>query len=134
MSREDVEIVRQAWKAYSERGVDAVLDYFAEDCVCENLPEGPDSATAYAGREGVRERDELFAEIWGDLVIEPVEFIDAGEDVVVTVTSMRGRGKGSGAPFDAPIAFVTELRDGKVVRDRPFPSRDEALEAAGLRE
>jgi ketosteroid isomerase-like protein len=75
-----------------------------------------------------------FGESWEDLVLEPVEFIDAGEDAVVVVSSMRGRGKGSGAPVDAPIAFLTELRDGKIVRDRAFFSRSEALQAAGLRD
>jgi ketosteroid isomerase-like protein len=86
------------------------------------------------GREGVLARYNRFGESWGDLVIEPVEFIDAGEDVVVVVSSMRGRGKGSGAAVDASIAFVTELRDGQIVRDRAFSSRSDALEAAGLRE
>lgn len=91
----------------------------------------PDRAT-YEGREGVRERDEHFAEIWGDLIIDPVEFIDAGEGVVVMVTSIRGRGKGSGAPVDSPTAFVDELR-GKIVRNRAFTSRSQALKAAGIR-
>jgi ketosteroid isomerase-like protein len=133
MSHGSVEIVRQAWKVYGEQGIDGVLDYFAKDCVCEDTPQTPDRAI-YEGREGARARNERFAESWGDLVIEPVEFIDAGEDVVVVVCSMRGRGKGSGAPVDSQIAFVTELRDGQIVRDRAFFSRSEALEAAGLEE
>lgn len=113
-------------------GVDGVLDYFAEDCVCEDFPDMPDRAT-YEGKAGLRERDEHFAEIWGDLVIEPVEFIDAGEDIVVTVLSIRARGKGSGAPVDAPSAFVDELRGGKIVRNRAFTSKSQALQAAGIR-
>jgi signal transduction histidine kinase len=50
----------------------------------------------YKGREGVRRRDEHFREVFGDLVINPVEFIDAGDDIVVTVVSIRGQGGGSG--------------------------------------
>ena len=77
---------------------------------------------------------ERFAESWGDVALEPVESIDAGEGVVV-VTSMRGRGKGSGTPVDALIAFAYEFRaDGRIVRSRAFFSRSEALEAAGLEE
>jgi ketosteroid isomerase-like protein len=30
------------------------------------------------------------------------------------------------------FAFVYEVRDGSIVRDRAFTSRDQALEAAGL--
>ena len=133
MSQENVEILRQAWKAFVERSIDGALGYFAEDCVCEDTPDTPDRAT-YEGREGVLARFNRFGESWEDLVIEPVEFIDAGEDAVVTVASMRGRGKGSGAAVDASIVFLTELHDGKVVRDRAFFSRSEALEAAGLLE
>lgn len=48
--------------------------------------------------------------------------------------SIRGQGGGSGAPVDAPNAFVSEFRDGKVVRDRAFRTESEALEAAGLGE
>jgi ketosteroid isomerase-like protein len=53
---------------------------------------------------------------------------------VVAVIAMHGRGKGSGAPFDLLPYFVYEVRDGRIVRDRAFTSKAQALEAAGLRE
>ena len=65
---------------------------------------------------------------------EPVEFIDAGEDLVVAVIAMRVQGKGSGAPLDAPAVWVHELRAGKIARMRAFTTKAQALEAAGLRE
>ena len=133
MSRENVEIAREAWKAFTDRGVDATLDYYAEDCVCEDFPELPDGTT-YEGRKGVLDRYRQFADTWGDFVMEPIEFIDAGAGVVVAVIAMAGSGRGSGAPMDAPAAFVYEMRHGKVVRDRAFSSRSQALEAAGLRQ
>jgi ketosteroid isomerase-like protein len=58
--------------------------------------------------------------------------IDAGRDVVIAVVAMTGRAEGSGAPLDAPAVFVYELRDGAIVRDRPFTSKSQALEAVGL--
>jgi uncharacterized protein len=133
MSQENVEVVREMWKAYGDRGIDAALDYLAEDCVSEDFPELPDRTT-YEGRKGFLDRYRQFADTWGDFVIEPVEFMDVGNGVVVAVCEMRGSGKGSGVPMDAPAAFVYEVRDGNIVRDRPFTSRGEALEAAGLRE
>ena len=51
MSEENEEQVREAWKAYIERGVDGLLDLYAEDCVCEDFPDMPDRAT-YEGRDG----------------------------------------------------------------------------------
>ena len=132
MSRENVEVVRGAWSAYTDRGIDAALDYYSEDCVCEDLPELPDRAT-YQGREGLWERNRHFVEIWGDFMAEAMEFIDAG-DLVVAVIAMHGRGKGSGAPFDLLPYFVYEVRDGRIIRDRAFTSKAQALEAAGLSE
>jgi len=133
MSRENVELARRGWKAFTDGGVDATLDYYAEDCVCEDFPELPDQAT-YEGKEGVRKRNQQFADAWGDVALEPVEFIDAGEGVVVVVIEIRGSGRGSGAPVDSLAAFVYEVRDGKIARDRAFTSRSRALEAAGLSE
>jgi ketosteroid isomerase-like protein len=86
------------------------------------------------GREGVREIYRHFRQMWGDFVQEPVEFIDAGDDLVVTVVAMRGRGKSSGAPLDAQAVWVGEYRAGKIARSQAFTTKAEALEAAGLSE
>jgi ketosteroid isomerase-like protein len=128
MSR-NVEVVRQVWKAYADRGIEGVLEYFAEDCVCEDFPDLPDRRT-YRGRDEVREWYGGFARIWGELTITPTELIEVDSDVVVSVGSIRGRGKGSSAPVDVSAAWVSDLADGKIVRARAFRSKREALEAA----
>jgi ketosteroid isomerase-like protein len=133
MSQENVEIVREAWAAFVERGVAGAVEYYAEDCVVEAFPEAPDRETR-DGRDGVRERYRDFSEAWGDLTMEPVELIDAGAETVVAVVAMHGRGEGSGAVIDGPIVFVYELRDDMIIWDRPFRSKRQALEAAGLSE
>lgn len=132
MSEENVEVVRKGWKAFLDGGVDATLVYYAENCVCEDFPELPDHAT-YEGREGVRRRNHQFIESWDDLTFDPVEFLDAGDQVVV-VALLHGHGKGSSTPMDGVAAFVYEVRNGKIARDRAFRSRAEALQAAGLHE
>jgi ketosteroid isomerase-like protein len=110
MSDENVEVVREAWSAYGEQGIDAALEYFAEDCVCEDFPELPDRAT-YRGRVGWRQRDGRFRRPWADLVLEPAEFIDAGGEVVVVAT-MPGHGEGSDVPMQTTFAFVTKCATG----------------------
>jgi ketosteroid isomerase-like protein len=134
MPQENVEIVRQMWKVYGERGTDGSLDFYAPDCVCEAVPEGPDAGHVYPGWDGVREREALLLESVDDLVLEPLEFVDAGEAFVVGMVSVRARGKGSGIPIEGQLAFAYELRDGRIVHDRVFTSKSEALEAAGLSE
>jgi ketosteroid isomerase-like protein len=48
--------------------------------------------------------------------------------------STGNRGKASGAVTETPLAFVTEIRDGKTISIRAYLDREEALEAAGLSE
>jgi hypothetical protein len=61
------------------------------------------------------------------------KYIDAG-DVVVTVFSQAGTGRGSGVRSERDFFGVWELEDLRVLRFRLFESREQALEAAGLRE
>jgi ketosteroid isomerase-like protein len=133
VSQENVERARRGWQAYAERGVAGVLDagLFTHDCVLEDATELPDGRS-YVGLLGVIERDEHFAEMWEDFRMVPVEYIDGGENTVVVVARLIGRAVGSGVPLDAYVAFVYELRDGKVVRDRVFISKEAALAAVGL--
>jgi ketosteroid isomerase-like protein len=131
VSRDSVEVVRRAWEAYLDRGRDGSIEYFSGDCIVEDFPELPDRAT-YRGREGWFQRDEQFRRPWAEFHIEPVEFIDAGGDVVVVTASMRGRGEGSDLPMDFAFAFVYDVLDGSIVRDRAFTSHRDALAAAGL--
>jgi hypothetical protein len=65
--------------------------------------------------------------------IEPERFFDLGERILVFVR-FRAKGKGSGVPVEAPLAYLYTLRDGKVIEWGLFGDRSKALEAAGLRE
>ena len=130
MTGRNVEIVREAWAVYARRGIAAVLDCFADDCVCEDFPQMPDRTT-YRGRQGALEWYESFARMWGDLDVQLLELIEAGEDVVA-IASLRGRGKESGADVGVVAAYVYELRQGKIARARAFTSKNEGLTAAGI--
>ena len=68
-----------------------------------------------------------------DLRVEPVELIDAGEQVIASVR-ISGRGKASGAPVALTLISVSSLRDGMAYRIRNPSPMAAALEAAGLRE
>jgi ketosteroid isomerase-like protein len=65
---------------------------------------------------------------------EPVELIDAGENQVVAVIRISGRATLSGVETDLTYAAVYGICDGRIARGREYATRDEALEAAGLRE
>jgi ketosteroid isomerase-like protein len=87
----------------------------------------------YRGREGVAEAMRVWTGTWDDWRVELEEIVDAG-DRVVLIARESGRGKGSGIEIDQRVYGVFTLRDGKIVRWKGFIDRDQALEAAGLRE
>jgi ketosteroid isomerase-like protein len=80
----------------------------------------------YRGHEGVLRFFAMFLEAWDEYHAEPVEFIDAGDDVVVVV-HQRARGKGSGVMVESDMFQVWTFRGGKAVRMRMRNSREEAL-------
>jgi ketosteroid isomerase-like protein len=51
---------------------------------------------------------------------------------VFVIATRRGQGRASGAPVATQMSYVFTVRDRKVVRYDVYPSREEALEAAGL--
>jgi ketosteroid isomerase-like protein len=65
--------------------------------------------------------------------MEPQEFIDAGDKVVVSVR-LVGVGKQSGVATMANAAHMWTFREGKIVRLTVFQTLQEALEAVGLRD
>ena len=67
----------------------------------------------------------------GALALQPSEFIDAGEHVVV-VGRVTATGRDSGVNVDRQDGIVYEMRDGKMSRVDYFNSRAQAVEAAGL--
>ena len=87
----------------------------------------------YRGHEGVRRYLATVEEEFEEIRIEPVELIDAGEQVVSAVR-ISGRGKASGAPVELTLISVSSLRDGMAYRIRNYPDMAAALEAAGLSE
>jgi ketosteroid isomerase-like protein len=54
--------------------------------------------------------------------------------MVLLVSSHHGRGRTSGAEVHGQVAYLYTVRDGKIVRAEFFPSRAEAVKAAGVRE
>ena len=69
-------------------------------------------------------------EVWDEHRIEPQEFIDAGDRVVVLQREFQ-RSK-SGVETVIDTAGIVDLRDGRVVRMHGYMNPAEALEAAGL--
>jgi ketosteroid isomerase-like protein len=86
------------------------------------------------GKEACRAYPQDWLDMFDDFKVEPVELIDAGGDNIVVVLRFGGRAKLSGVETDQAFAIVYTIRDGRIARGREYATRDQALEAAGLRD
>jgi uncharacterized protein len=134
MSQENVEIVRDAAAAFNRGDLDAWLEYLADDIDHRAVEGALDDHGPIHGKDALRVYMEDWVGTFDDLKVEPVELIEAGEDKVIAVTRISGRAKLSGVETDLTYAAVYTIRDGKIARGREYWTKEQALEAAGLRE
>jgi ketosteroid isomerase-like protein len=87
----------------------------------------------YRGHSGFARWLEDWGAAWADWSIEPDEFIDAGNAVVIFIC-MKAEGRGSGIEVDRQDALVYEIRDGMVTCVDYYNDRKQALKAVGLAE
>ena len=134
MSRENVEIVRSMYRRGDpSRFFDLLDDEVEIDTSAVGLlPD--DHSGLVRGKDAAVDYFRHYWGIWDDYVLEPVEIVDAGEDRVLVLHNERGRGRGSGTPFERHWAVLYTLRGGKLVRWSTFATLADALEAAGLEE
>ena len=132
MSQENVEIVKEFTRRFAAGG-HVTDDYFDPEIVWDTSASGMPSAGVYHGRKGVRRFFRDWLASWSDYEIETRDCIDAG-GAVVLVFRQAGTGKRGGVRTERDFFGVWELEGSKVVRFRLFASREQALEAAGLRE
>jgi ketosteroid isomerase-like protein len=134
MSRENVELVRAAVDAFGRGGIDGVSDYWSED-IDHRAAEGAiDDRGPIHGKDAMRAYMQDWIDTFDDPKIEAVELIDAGDDQVIAMLHASGRAKLSGVETDLTYAALYTIRDGKVARGREYWTKEQALEAAGLRE
>jgi uncharacterized protein len=134
MSRENIEIVRDGFEAFNRGDLDAWFEHMTDDIDYRAAEGAPDDHGPIKGKDALRAYVQDWLDMFDDFRAEAVELIEAGEDKVVLVLRISGRAKLSGVETDLTYAELWRLRDGKVAWGRQYWTRDEALEAAGLRE
>jgi len=132
MSQENVEVVRASITTANTGGLEAALAYLHPDVEWLPLVDMPERQS-FRGHEGIRRVAALLEEAFSEVRIEPEQFVDAGDHVVV-VGRLCVTGVGSGAVTESHRAWVLTLRDGKIIRQLTFNDKTEALEAVGLPE
>jgi ketosteroid isomerase-like protein len=134
MSQENVEIVRQMWAALNREDIERQLELCDEQLEITNPAEFPVRGP-FHGHDGVRQWATEVGEVFTDLHFEVEEIIEAPDgETIVSMQRAVGRMRHTQLPSNFRWACVWTVRNGKALRARGYISRDEALEAAGLRE
>jgi ketosteroid isomerase-like protein len=128
MSQQDVELARRGFDYFMATG-EPPWEMFDEEVEVYDH-DTPDQGE-YRGHVGYARWLEDWGAAWAEWSIEPEEFIDAGDSVIVTIR-MKVKGRDSGIEVERQDALVYKIRDGKFVRCDYFNNRKQALEAFGL--
>ena len=133
MSQENVEIVRAMIDASNRGDWDACIKDAAPGFVWDNSRAiGTDNRVILRSAPQARDFFRELNEIWESFRVEIDETIPIGDHVVVPhTTHIRGR---DGIEAQARTTWLFTIRNGKIERVCLYQGKDEALEAAGLRE
>ena len=112
----NVDTARSAYEAFGNGDLAALQDSFAEDAVWVTSDELPLGGVT-SGRDEIIGSFAQIPNYWSSFSVEPEEFIDGGDWVVVRGTQRAGNDKGS---FEAPFAHLLKFQDGKTVRGEFF--------------
>jgi ketosteroid isomerase-like protein len=134
MSEENVEIIRSAFLALADRGVDGLAEFVHPEINWRAMEGAPDDVGEMHGPEAARRYVEDWYETFDDFTTVPEELLDAGAGSVVAVLHVSGRARVSGITTELGYAALYTLRDGKIVRVREYADREQALEAVVLAE
>jgi ketosteroid isomerase-like protein len=135
MSEENVEVFHRWAELWNRRDFEAGL----AECIHPEVEWRPITAAldgiVYRGHAGLRRWIEQLFRDWEVFEISFEEAQQLDDDRMLVLGSWKARGRGSGIELDQQRAsWLTDFRDGKVVRMQTFTDRRQALEAAGLSE
>jgi ketosteroid isomerase-like protein len=137
MSTQPVELVRrsiEAFNLYFKEGSDPIprLREFCDPDIEIDFSRRLIDAETYRGYEGAARFAEQLREPWDDFRIEPQEFLEA-DDKVVVFSRMIGHAAHTGIRVDAAVGHVCTVRAGQLVHIEYFGNdREACLRAAGL--
>ena len=133
MSQENAALLTRWYEHFNEDRVDQLLGMLDPDFVYTSSGAFPDFDQVYRGRAGFARFRETQAAPWARFRVELVEILDRGEVMIVEV-HLHGEGEGSGVKVKQSFHHAWRFEDGVMVRLDSRTSREEALEAVGLRE
>jgi ketosteroid isomerase-like protein len=131
MSQEIVEIVRGHIDAFRRGDVPGALSYLDPYVVWDPSRVRPLDFGVAFGREELARTIRHYIGAFEEYDYEAQALTDLGSGAVLATLTEGGRGKSSGVPVRQSFAALYTVIDGKIARVSFFPSKEQALEAAG---
>ena len=130
MSETDIQVVRDQFQAVNETDWGLAMDLYAEDVVLVVHPSFGFETGTFEGKQAVGDWfGHWFRAFEPGFRFEIDEAREVG-DVVLLHAQMSGVGRSSGVPVQNDLAYLYEVRGGKITRAQIFKAREEALAAA----
>ena len=127
MSQEALDVVRRAFTTFNARAVDDLVGLCDPDS--EWVPfRAQLEGMVYRGHDGIRQFVRDMDDDWEAFRIDPVEFHDR-DDRVVVIGHVQALGRSSGVDVDSEAGFLFELRAGLIARVVSYSDPAVALEA-----
>jgi ketosteroid isomerase-like protein len=133
MSEENIELVRKSIDALNRGDLDGWMGFLSPDVRWESQ-NVRGITPVYRGRAEARAWLEQFLDLFEEIHLEIEQITALGDDRVLSGYTEIGRGRASGAPMEQTVWSILWVAEGLITRRQGFPSRDKALEAAGLSE
>lgn len=123
----NADAAKTAYQAFGQGDLETLRENFAEDAVWVTSDELPLGGVV-EGRDAILGNFAQIPSYWSSFSVEPSEFIDAGDRVIVLGTQ---RATGKGGSFESAFVHVMTYRDGKVVRGEFHADSAKAVRALG---
>ena len=133
MSQENVEIIRKMYEGFTRAGPEGMLEFMHPEIDHRAIEGAPDDIGVFSGHDAMRRYYGQWVEMFDDFRAEVEELMEIG-DRVVAVLHVIARMKESEAEIDMRLGVVWTFRDGTAFSGREYATREQALEAVGLRE
>ena len=131
MSAADVQAMRATFDEMAEGDSMAILRMMDPEVRIYPRPEEPGVLDVYEGWQGAMDYAMNWYSQWEEYESEPVEFIDAGDHVLVVLRE-RGRMERDGVEVEQDFSHSFRLVDGRVAEWRMYVTHAQARAALGL--
>ena len=127
MAQENADLIRRAYDAWHRKGLDAFMEYWAEDARWRSIEGAPDDHGPIHGRPEVRAFIEDWMETLAEFRVDLVELTEVGGEVVIATLRYSGRSAHSAVELPGtPMAAVFVVRNGQIVDGGEYETRAQA--------